>query len=214
MTGVSKKEQALRDRYQAGAIKIIEEFGGVRRSPEYAEFNLMTDYGYLRVSVHDNWVATRFDRPKLARAGTDCNPYSGKWNHHCFGLGEKTAGNERVDAYLGMLRDAFERVGARKWEPVSVPITAEEVDASNIETLRDREACGEIFTVVGFDKHAAATEISSQATDGYGNREEWFVRSNYSHYMGMSDIEAYVSLRDWRRHLANEAQEAPASPAP
>jgi len=211
MTGISKKEKALKDRYQAGAKRIIEEMGGAHRAPGGYEYDLMTDYGHLRVGIHDNWVATRFERPSLAREGTDCNPHSGKWNHHCFGLGEKTADNERVDAYLGMLRDAFEKVGARKWEPVAVEITSEEIDASNLEKLRDREACGEIFKVVGFDKEAAAQEISSQVTDSEGNRGEWMVKSNYAYILGMSDLEAYVSLREWRQHLA---EEAPSTPAP
>lgn len=210
MSRITKKEQALRDHYRAGAIRIVKELGGTQYREGSSEFNLMTDYGYLFVSVHDNWVHTRFDRPSLARDHVDCNPHSGKWNHHCFGLGEQTADKDRVDACLGMLRNDLENVGARKWDPVSVEITPEEIETSSLERLRDREACGEIFKVIGFDKTAAADEISSQVTDVSGERPDWLVRSNYSHYMGMSDLEAYVSLRDWRERLAKDTAAAPA----
>jgi len=217
MADMTKKERALRDHYHKGAREVVESFGGTMYrqgsdpdSPS-AHYRLMTEYGRLDVHVYDNWTATAFDRPRLALAATGCNPYTGKWNHHCSGFGNKDASKARVDQYLDLLRYNFEKVGARKWEPVSVEITPEEIDASNLERLRDRQACGEIFTVVGFDKQAAAEEISSQVTDHAGERPDWLVRSNLIHHLNMSDLEAYVSLREWRAQLA---QEAPSAPAP
>ena len=54
------------------------------------EFILQTKIGSLTLSASENTVEGlgsvfgRFDDPTLARSLVDCNPYSGKWNHHYF----------------------------------------------------------------------------------------------------------------------------------
>ena len=54
------------------------------------EFVLQTRAGRLRLhpdSHDDDGLGTvfgRFDDPEAARQIVDCNPFSGKWNHHYF----------------------------------------------------------------------------------------------------------------------------------
>ena len=54
------------------------------------EFVLETKAGRLRLhpDSHDDMglgdVFGRFDAPEAARHLVDCNPFSGKWNHHYF----------------------------------------------------------------------------------------------------------------------------------
>jgi hypothetical protein len=50
---------------------------------------LDTPAGLLRLSVYDDWVATRFDDVALGKAftatcGRTCNPFTGKWNFHYY----------------------------------------------------------------------------------------------------------------------------------
>jgi len=61
------------------------------RPGSFYDFELDTPAGLLNFSVHETWVATRFDDVAQGRAftescGSSCNPYSGKWNFH-FGNG-------------------------------------------------------------------------------------------------------------------------------
>jgi hypothetical protein len=69
---------------------LIARLGGIRTDGFY-QWELPTRYGQLGLSVTENTtsgpgtVFTRFDDPKAAHPHTNCNPYSGKWNHHYFG---------------------------------------------------------------------------------------------------------------------------------
>lgn len=81
-----------------GAELIAERAAGFDR-PEcpHCEYTISTDCGQLRISFHGvragrcerndslGAVFTRFDDHTAAYQVVDCNPYSGKWNHHYFG---------------------------------------------------------------------------------------------------------------------------------
>jgi hypothetical protein len=68
---------------------MIGRLGGVRSDGIY-QWELATRYGRLDLTVRENrcegpgTVFTRFDDPSTAHRHLDCNPYSGKWNHHYF----------------------------------------------------------------------------------------------------------------------------------
>ncbi len=56
---------------------------GAKPSDFYA-YALDTIIGVLWITPYDDWIACRWDNIDKARAaGLGCNPYSGKWNHHC-----------------------------------------------------------------------------------------------------------------------------------
>lgn len=97
MKRFSKKRSAA---LAAALVTVIEKAGAVplqdpRFPPDYeeckGEYMLATRAGDLRLTVFLNgtsagaWVAGRFNEVDRATAeGFDCNPYSGKWNHHFF----------------------------------------------------------------------------------------------------------------------------------
>jgi len=217
MRKVTKKEQALRDRYHAGACKIIESLGGrlvkyvpaKDEVPPFAQYILMTDGGRLNVTVFNDWTATQFARPRLGAPVAGCNPINGKWNHHGPEFSGKGASQEAVDTHLDLLRSELERINARAWEPTYVSVPAAAVDAADLEGLRDREARGDIFLIENFDKAAAAEEIASQVTDAAGDSPDWLRRSSYDATMGKSNLEAYVSLKRWRERVAEQGPSLP-----
>ena len=61
---------------------------GAEQSDDH--FTLQTKAGKLTLHPDENktvgpgTVFTRFDDPQAARQFVDCNPFSGKWNHHYF----------------------------------------------------------------------------------------------------------------------------------
>ena len=82
-----------RQRFIREANKLIESLGATRdsnyRSGDY--WHLDTICGPLWLVVDDDdqsngigTVYTHFSEPEEASPLTDCNPYSGKWNHHYF----------------------------------------------------------------------------------------------------------------------------------
>lgn len=78
-----------RQRFVRRCNELIARLGGVRSDGMY-QWELATRYGRLGLTVRENWregpgtVFTRFDDPSTARRHLECNPYSGKWNHHYF----------------------------------------------------------------------------------------------------------------------------------
>lgn len=78
-----------RQRFVRQCNELIARLGGVSSDGMY-QWELATRYGQLRLTVRENrfegpgTVFTRFDDPSTARRHLDCNPYSGKWNHHYF----------------------------------------------------------------------------------------------------------------------------------
>ena len=77
-----------RERFVKQATQLLLDLGATEE--EGYSFTLQTKAGLLRLHVTENktsgpgTVFTRFDDPKAARKLVDCNPHSGKWNHHYF----------------------------------------------------------------------------------------------------------------------------------
>ncbi len=77
-----------RERFLAKARELLIELGA---EPDGDGFVLQTGAGRLVLSPVEHrgeglgTVFGRFDDPQAARRLVDCNPFSGKWNHHYFG---------------------------------------------------------------------------------------------------------------------------------
>jgi hypothetical protein len=73
------------------AVKLLLDLGAQQDGGEMYRFALPTKAGLLRLHPDDHQteglgtVFSRFDDPQAARQLVDCNPHSGKWNHHYFG---------------------------------------------------------------------------------------------------------------------------------
>jgi hypothetical protein len=85
-------KQRDRDFWEKQANDLIESLGA-KLVDEWYPWRLETKAGtlILLVQAHKGrkiggpgTVFTRFDSPPDARELVDCNPYSGKWNHHYF----------------------------------------------------------------------------------------------------------------------------------
>jgi len=70
-------------------VEVVTEFFTTlgARPGSFYDHALGTPAGLLHVSIHGNWIATRFDDVAQGRVfsescGRPCNPYSGKWNFH------------------------------------------------------------------------------------------------------------------------------------
>lgn len=76
-----------RQRFVKQVREMLLEMGAEQKD-EYLV--LQTKAGALTLHPTENLteglgtVFTRFDNPQAARQLVDCNPYSGKWNHHYF----------------------------------------------------------------------------------------------------------------------------------
>lgn len=70
--------------------KVRELLLSLRAEQREDRFALQTKAGRLTLRPTENMteglgtVFGRFDDPEAARQLVDCNPYSGKWNHHYF----------------------------------------------------------------------------------------------------------------------------------
>jgi len=81
----TKRQEKAQEHFQAAVTDFIISLGA--EPGRFYDYELDTPVGLLHLSVHDNWLATRFDDVGLGRAftescGRSCNPYSGKWNFH------------------------------------------------------------------------------------------------------------------------------------
>lgn len=82
-----------RERWAKQANDLIEGLGAEPGDESYP-WRLKTKVGMLSLRVEANvlrndgpgTVFTRFDSPSDAEQVVDCNPYSGKWNHHYFDM--------------------------------------------------------------------------------------------------------------------------------
>jgi hypothetical protein len=76
-----------RERFLAKVKELLFSLGAQQ---EDDRFILTTKVGTLTLHPTENraeglgTVFGRFDDPKAARQLVDCNPFSGKWNHHYF----------------------------------------------------------------------------------------------------------------------------------
>jgi hypothetical protein len=79
-----KKE---RQRFVKQVKELLVKLGAEQRGEE---FTLETKAGWLTLHPTENFtdgpgtVFGRFTDPTAARGLVDCNPHSGKWNHHYF----------------------------------------------------------------------------------------------------------------------------------
>lgn len=80
-----------RDRFVKQANALIENLGGtISFRDERYPWRLETQVGPLFLFVEENTIGgpgtvfTRFENPSDAKQLVECNPYSGKWNHHFF----------------------------------------------------------------------------------------------------------------------------------
>lgn len=85
MTETKKKwELAYEAKLLQLFTELMDEVGGVRRPGSLNVWDMNTTVGLLRLTCYDDWVPGRFEDHVAARRLTDCNPHSGKWNHHAF----------------------------------------------------------------------------------------------------------------------------------
>ena len=221
---MSKREVAVRARYFAGARAAIESFGatvlketpieGDRRASDFGprvDYELLTDGGRLEIHLGDDAAMSRFDRPGTARKFCDCNPHSGKWNHHT-SIGHDPVDAAYADDEADRLKRELERVKARPFVRTVLEVESAWVDKTPMETIREAEAFGTSHKVIGFDRVAAADEMASIATDVDGGQPEWMVQSNRSWMLRRPEIEAYASLREMRRRAAVEPEAAAPRP--
>jgi hypothetical protein len=84
-TKLAPKKQ--RQQFVAKVTALLLDLGA---EPSDFDFCLHTKAGLLRIHPTANLtiglgtVFARFDDPQAVRQFLDCNPYSGKWNHHFF----------------------------------------------------------------------------------------------------------------------------------
>lgn len=71
--------------------KYLHDINATQDLADPTRYTLPTKAGILHLYLTPNYsngpgtIYTRFDNPTQAKqAGIDCNPYSGKWNHHYF----------------------------------------------------------------------------------------------------------------------------------
>ena len=97
------KHKKRREQFAREAIGLLESLGAVAASngDPWPIYLLKTPAGQLRLSIHTGlylidapwfrdgdspWIAGRFEDVAAAKnlLGNEVNPYSGKWNHHCW----------------------------------------------------------------------------------------------------------------------------------
>jgi len=110
----SKRLVKAEERFTAAVTKFITDLGA--RPGRFYDYELDTPAGLLHMSVHETWLATRFDdvakgKAFTATCGTSSNPYSGKWNFH---FGDGTADSLHPDRVFPQLRYYFETL--MTWE--------------------------------------------------------------------------------------------------
>lgn len=81
----SQRQLKAERRFVEAVTEFFTDLGA--RPGSFYDHALDTPAGLLHVSIHGNWIATRFDDLTLGKAFTascdsSCNPYSGKWNFH------------------------------------------------------------------------------------------------------------------------------------
>ena len=82
-----KKQRQL---FTAKVIQLLLDAGAKQDNGEVYPLTLHTKAGRLVLHVTENMTEglgtlfARFDDPQAARQLVGCNPYSGKWNFHCF----------------------------------------------------------------------------------------------------------------------------------
>lgn len=86
MTLAAKRDK---ERFVKACEALIVELGGTRQDG-LNDWTIDTRFGALGLTARENpardtgpgTVFTRFDDPTAAGRTVNCNPFSGKWNHH------------------------------------------------------------------------------------------------------------------------------------
>lgn len=108
----AKSLDKAKQRFRTALTEYIVRKGA--QPSDFYDYELPTPAGTLRFSVHDTWIATRFDDPALARRFCDCNQYSGKWNFHFCDGTAASLDPATVIAHFGYQLDRL-----LSWEPNS-----------------------------------------------------------------------------------------------
>jgi hypothetical protein len=100
------------DKFKAAITNYIVGLGA--RPGRFYDHEMDTAAGLLHLSVHDNWLATRFDEVARGTAFTQTcrspsNPYSGKWNFHFSPISVESLAPETVLPQLAYYFDALMR---------------------------------------------------------------------------------------------------------
>ncbi len=112
----SQRQVKAEERFKQAVTEFFTSLGA--RPGSFYDYELDTAAGLLHVSVHETWVATRFDDVAAGTkftesCGRSSNPFSGKWNHHypdCL----------HPDVAIADLRFWFDRLMA--WKPDEAPV--------------------------------------------------------------------------------------------
>ena len=115
----AKQLAKAQERFKAALTEYIISKGA--RPSRFYDFGMDTPAGLLYVSVHDDWIATRFDDVGLGRqftatCGRSYNPYSGKWNFHFFGETVASLDPDSAIAFFGFYLDRL-----LTWKPLCEP---------------------------------------------------------------------------------------------
>jgi hypothetical protein len=111
----SKRMLKAEERFKSAVTNFIVGLGA--RPGRFYDYELNTPAGLLHLTVHDDWLATRFDDVGPGAAftktcGCSSNPYSGKWNFH-FGDGTASALHpDKVIPHLDFYLDRLLHWGA------------------------------------------------------------------------------------------------------
>jgi len=106
------------DKFKAAVTEYIVGLGA--RPGRFYDHELDTPAGLLHLSVHDDWLATRFEDVRRGTAftktcGCPSNPFSGKWNFHFSPTSPDALAPEAVLPQLTYYFDAL-----MQWEPAVV----------------------------------------------------------------------------------------------
>lgn len=215
------KQEALLAKYFRDEVKKTLANMGIAPSAEEIgpdgeerlEYAVLTDGGRYDMTLHDDDLFGRFDRPKLGQKVADCNPHSGKKNHHCFIGQAGHSTKEAVDAVLMTIGMFLGRVDARPWETRRVPISVQNIARAGIESIKDRAAMGDDFIVVGFDRAAFIAELRNDMEDDkhpkHRSSNEYYIRRAEA----VTDLEAYImscSYQVYRQQQLKADAEKPA----
>jgi len=96
-------------KFNKDVAKIVESFNP-KPSTRLYTWEINTSLGKLDITVHDPEprqklfsVFMRFDNPAAAKAATDCNPFTGKWNIH---LTDPESALEELKTRLNKYKDS------------------------------------------------------------------------------------------------------------
>lgn len=187
------------------AVRVVEPFDPKNVDSRFSLSAVaMTKFGRLDITVRD-WIATRFELPKEASNGTDCNPYSGKWNLHFNTEQFSAKAPEGIHDYAKECADLFawrlDGVEAREWTTSPVLVTAAEVDRHSPYHWELRKGMGDEISIEGFDREAAMDWLADQWSEHDSSTSSPEI--NRAFVSCEDDIKLHFLLRDFARRHPN-----------